>query len=93
MIWAKRFAAAVGLLIGAVVLFLLAGGLLSPQIVIDIRSTVPASPEQLQPLMTSHPGRVTWWAEANERMGEDYEVQHLDGPASGAGLRRAAASP
>ena len=91
--WLKRLGILALVVIALPVLFVLSGYLLPTEVTLELEHRVDAPPEAVYQLITTYDGVVAWWKRANEIMGEDYEVRHLDGPENGTGMHIGFAAP
>lgn len=91
--WLKRLGLLVSILIALPVLFVLSGFLLPAEIELELEHRLDATPEALYELITTYDGVRNWWNQANEDMGEEFDVRHLGGPESGVGMHLGFAYP
>jgi len=84
----KWFAAGFAVLGSLVVLFVLSGFLLTPNLVLETDRRVAAPPEAVYEWVSTYEGLQKWWGAASIAMGEQhFDVLHLAGPTTGSGMQ------
>lgn len=91
--WLKWLGLLVAIAIAVPVLFVLSGYLLPAEIELELEHRLDAPPEAVYALITNYDGVQAWWKQANEDMGEEFDVRHLGGPESGVGMHLGFAPP